>query len=321
MANVRKHWFLVAIAVMLVVGAIGYESLEPMANAIPRTWLVASILLLMSCPIDLARSLSTKSAITAAAIGVVVNCLFAGPLAWVAGQLLSEPLAVGLIIATLSPCTMASAAVWTRMGRGNEAVAITITVVTTLLTFIVLPVGLSLLVGQSETISAPALAQRLFLIVVLPVAVGQMLRKVNPLRERFDSHRKRFSFIAQLGLLGMVFIASVRNGAILADPTTRLSLSEWALLIGVASAVHVALFLIAWKITRALAIEKADALAAGVGGSQKTLAVGLDVSMGLGGVSILPMLVYHAMQLLIDAVLVDRLGPKEEAEPKKISED
>lgn len=317
MANVRKHWFLIAIGLMLVVGAIGYESLGLIADRIPRSWLVATILLLMSCPIDLARSLATKSAIGAAAIGVVVNCLFAGPLALLAGQLLSEPLAAGLIIATLSPCTMASAAVWTRMGRGNEAVAIAITVVTTLLTFIVLPVGFSLLIGQTESVSGTALAQRLFLIVVLPVGFGQLLRKVSPLKTKFDTHRKRFSFVAQLGLLGMVFIASVRNGAILADPTTRLSLSEWAILIGVASAVHLALFYLAWRLARGFAINKADALAAGVGGSQKTLAVGLDVSIGLGGVAILPMLVYHASQLMIDTVLVHRLGPSEETKCRK----
>ena len=35
--------------------------------------------------------------------------------------------------------------------------------------------------------------------------------------------------------------------------------------------------------------------------------MGLGVAIGFGPLAIVPMIVYHALQLLIDAVLVDRL--------------
>jgi sodium/bile acid cotransporter 7 len=40
-------------------------------------------------------------------------------------------------------------------------------------------------------------------------------------------------------------------------------------------------------------------------GSQKTLMVGLQVSMELG-VSILPMVAYHVSQLIVDTLIADR---------------
>lgn len=311
MPNLRKHWFLAATAATLVIGSFGHEVLLPIADGIPRAWLVATILLLMSCPLDLARSLSTRSAVVAAIIGVLVNSFLAGPMAWVGGHLLSEPLAAGLIVAGLAPCTLASAAMWTRMGRGNEAVALTITVVTNLLAFLLIPLGMALLIGEAESISGIALARRLLMIVVLPVALGQLLRRSSLLKNQITQHRKAIGLVAQLGLLNMVFIAAVRSGQLLVDPATRLSVSDWLLLVGVASAVHLALFATAWLIARRMSVARADALGASVGGSQKTLAVGLDLAIALGGVAILPMLVYHVMQLLIDAVLVNWLGPDE----------
>lgn len=306
-AAVGKQWFLIALAGVLVIGSAAHAMLAPYTASIPKDALVFAIMLAMSAPLDLKRSLSTRTAALAVAIGVAVNAGLAGPLAWLAGFGLPAELALGLVIAALSPCTLASAAVWTRRGGGVEAVALGVTVVTNLLSFVVLPAWAWVLLGQSQSIDAVALGGRLLMIVVVPIALGQLLRRQNGFRAWSDRRRKRLSLAAQLGLLVMVLIGAVRTGAVLQDPATRLSVVDWGLLIGLAAAVHVALFTIAWFAARTAGVPRPEALASAVAGSQKTLAVGLSVAMEYGSLAILPMIVYHASQLLIDAVLVDRL--------------
>lgn len=306
-AKLGRQWFLLALAAVLAAGALGHAELRPLTERLSPNALVAAVLFLMSAPLDLRRSLAGASAIRATAVAVLVNAALAGPLAAAVGPLLTDPLAEGLIIAALAPCTMASAAVWTRRGGGNEAVALTVTVVTSLLSFLVLPAWGSVLLNQSAGFDAWSLGRQLLLIVVLPIAAAQALRRLSRFRAWGDAHRGRLNLAAQLGLLLLVLIGAVRSGRMLDDPTTRIGAADWAMLAAAAAGVHVALFFIAWAGARSVGSEPADALAAGVSGSQKTLSVGLSVAMSFGLLAIIPMIVYHALQLLIDAVLVDRL--------------
>lgn len=315
-AGIAKQWFLLALAGVLFGGAWFHESLASTAEAVPRDLLVAGIMLLMSAPLDLRRSLTGPRAGVAVAVGVAVNAGLAGPLAYLFSGLLSEQLAIGLIVAALAPCTLASAAVWTRRGGGNEAVALSVTVATSLLCFATLPGWASLLIGRTQSFDAGGLALRLLLIVVLPIAAGQAIRSWSACRAWSDRHRKGLSLIAQLGLLAMVFVGAVRSGGLLADPETRVGAGEWALLAATVAGVHLTLFAVAWRASRLLGAPRREALASAVGGSQKTLAVGLSVAMDFGSLAILPMIVYHALQLLLDAGLVDwlRVPPEDEAE-------
>lgn len=313
--QLRQQWFLLALAGVLIGGAWFHEGLGPLAESIPKDPLVAVIMLLMSAPLDLRRSLAGPKAGTGVAIGVVVNAGLAGPLAYLASGLLSEELAVGLIVAALAPCTMASAAVWTRRGGGNEAVALTVMVVTSMLCFATLPGWAWLLIGRTQSFDGVALAVRLLLIVVLPIAAGQAIRSLPSIRDWCDRHRSLLSQTGQFGLLAMVFTGAVRSGTLLADPATRVSAGQWVMLAVAAGAVHLALFAVAWRAARAIGAPRGEALAAAVSGSQKTLAVGLSVAMDFGSLTILPMIVYHALQLLLDAFLVERLGESAKTGP------
>jgi sodium/bile acid cotransporter 7 len=297
----KQQWFLLALAATLVGGALFYQPLRPFTEAIPQHPLLGVILWLMSAPLDLRRSLSGKHAVRAAGIAVAVNTLAAGPLAWVMGRPLIEPLAIGLVLAALSPCTMASAAVWTRRGGGNDAIALMVTVVTSLLSVVSLPGWAWLLIGKGENVEVDAveLATKMLLYVVLPISLAQAMRAWAPCRLWCDRHRYRLSLTAQLGLLLMVLMGAVRCGELLGGGDSTLRLIDWGMLI-----------VLGWHWTKAIGAPRADMLAAAISGSQKTLAVGLSVAMEFGPLAILPMIVYHTLQLLIDAVLVEKLGEK-----------
>ena len=317
--RLRSQWFLVTLTTLLVGGAWGGETLAPVANSIPRSVIVAGVMLLMSAPLDLSRALACKGALSAAGIGIALNAGVAAPLAWLLSRPLSEPLAIGLVVTAMAPCTLAAAAVWTRRGGGNEAVALLVTVVTNLGCFLVLPAWTALLLvagqgGGESGIDAAALSMRLLTIVVIPILVGQAIRQSAAAREWCDTHRIGMSVVAQIGLLSIVFVGAVRCGALL-NGTINIGWQDIAGLVLAVVAVHGTLFVAGWWIARKSGCSRADALPAALGGSQKTLAVGLDVAItfsqvtGLGLV-IVPMVVYHATQLLLDAVLVAKLGPK-----------
>ena len=56
---------------------------------------------------------------------------------------------------------------------------------------------------------------------------------------------------------------------------------------------------------RRLGMPKEHQIAVGFAGSQKTLMVGLQIAIDCG-VSVLPMILYHLSQLLIDTLVADR---------------
>ena len=70
--------------------------------------------------------------------------------------------------------------------------------------------------------------------------------------------------------------------------------------------VHVALLFGGFATSLALRHSRADAKAVAIAGSQKTLMVGLHVSIQyFGGLAMLPMIAYHVGQLIIDTLIAD----------------
>lgn len=307
--RLRSQWFLVTLAAVLLVGASLHGRLLPVAAGIPRNVLVAAVMFLTAAPLNLTRALAGRSALIAAAVGIAVNAGLAAPLAWLVARPLSPPLAIGLIVAAVAPCTLASAAVWTRRGGGNEAVALLVTVVTNVACFATLPAWVAALLGAEHEVDARALSLRLLGVVVLPIAIAQGARRAPPVRAWLDRRRTAMGVGAQIGLLTMVFIGAVNCGELLESPEAGgvIGFGPLAVLLAGVAVLHLALFATAWGLARFARCGPADALSAAIGGSQKTLTVGLDVALGFGGLAILPMIVYHATQLLIDALLVERL--------------
>ena len=56
---------------------------------------------------------------------------------------------------------------------------------------------------------------------------------------------------------------------------------------------------------RATGQNRENNIAIGFSGSQKTLMVGLSVAVSMG-LNIIPIVAYHAMQLIIDTLIADR---------------
>ena len=305
----HRHWFLMLLLAMLATGmAFSTELIEPLRR-FPRGILVAMVMFITALPMSLDQLTGAIRNHRAVGLALLISMVVAPPLAWVLGHLLEPQLAIGLVIAASIPCTLASAAVWTRRGGGNDAIALVVTMITNLACFLVLPAWLWALVGQQGgSLDAKDLSLRLLTLVVLPVLAAQLSRRSRPVMEWAGRNRYRLSLAAQLGMLSMVSFGAVSAGNMLRsiDPG-QIGLFDWFMLVALVLAVHLSLFAAGWWGCRAMGDDPRNQLAVAIGGSQKTLMIGLDVALAFGGLAVLPMVAYHVIQLVVDTMLVDWL--------------
>lgn len=304
----RRYWFLLLLVLVLVLGLWrGPALVEPIAP-FPRAWLVAVVMFVTALPMSFTQITGAAKSRAPVGLALLLSMVVAPPLAFAIGRMLPASLATGLVIAASVPCTLASAAVWTRRGGGNDAIALLVTLVTNLLCFVTLPTWIQLLLGHTVERNAASLSLRLLLLVVLPVVAGQLLRRLHPVHQLTVRHKAGLSTTAQLGVLVMVFFGAVSAGDTLAKLGSDAARPVvWLWLLVAVLTVHLLLFAMGWYGAQACSAKPADRLAAAISGSQKTMMIGLDVAIGFGGLAVLPMVAYHLVQLVVDTLLVEKL--------------
>jgi sodium/bile acid cotransporter 7 len=226
--------------------------------------------------------------------------------ATVGWQLLGRELALGLLAAVAVPCTLASAAVWTRRAGGNDAVSIMVTVITNATCFLVTPFWLVQTTGQQAQLDAGPMITKLALVVVVPMTLAQLARLTRPVGRWALRRKTPLGVVAQTGVLAMVFFGSVQTAQRFGAGSTPPAVFALITLLVAVVGIHVlGVFAGMWA-ARLAGCDRGDQIAVGLAGSQKTLMVGLQVAME-SGFNIIPMVAYHICQLLIDTLIADRL--------------
>jgi sodium/bile acid cotransporter 7 len=303
----QRYWFLVALLIVIIAGLSGSRQLLPLAeNRLLRNAIVVIVMFLMAFPLQ-TRAISEclrrpwpALLATGISFGVVPF------LAWATSGLLDPSSAAGLLVVAATPCTLATAAVWTARAGGNDAVALMTTMISNGLCFFVTPLLVWVTVGRAGEIPAGELSRQLLLLVLLPMILAQCLRLSGNLAQWATRHKRPMNLLAQLGVLAMVLAGMVSTSRkIVADPSA--TLASGALIAVLCVVIHLLALGIGSRLARRLKMSRADQIAVGFAGSQKTLMVGLFVCLALG-VSLLPMVIYHAAQLIVDTVIADRLA-------------
>jgi sodium/bile acid cotransporter 7 len=303
-----KRWFLIALVATLVLGAWLYEPLTPIASLKPlRYAIVAIVLFLMALPLETQTILGSMKRPRAVLLPVAVTFGLLPLFAFLVSQFLNRPMAEGLLVAAVTPCTLASASVWTRRAGGNDTIAILVTVVTNLSCFIISPLWLIALLGESVDlqIDFTDMVIKLAALVVLPMTLAQLVRIHRPLGSWATKRKNTLSSLAQCGILFMVFTGAVGIGhRIFSEQEEALLGSDVALMIVAVLTVHIVMFWTGIGLGRSIRLSREDTIAVGFAGSQKTLMVGLQICMD-AGVLILPMVAYHIGQLFVDTLFAD----------------
>ena len=308
---IRQQSFLWLLTAAFTTGMIFSSQLEPIANEKwIRNTIVASVLFVMALPLETKSIGHTLRNPWAAVLGSVVNMALLPLVAWFFSRALAGDMRTGLLVAAAVPSTLASGAVWTRRAGGDDTVSIMITALTNVACFVVTPFLLYVSTGSEmsaeDTAHLARMPLRLAVLVVIPMAFAQLLRQ-NKQIGLWAVRRKSFlSKFAQAGILSMVMVGATQCSLKLHN--AELSIGELPRMALAALLVHVLVFWCGMRLASALGFERPQQIAVGVSGSQKTLMVGLDIAIQyFGGLAMLPMVVYHFIQLFVDTMIADRL--------------
>jgi sodium/bile acid cotransporter 7 len=311
---VGQHWFIVALLILLPTGVLGADWLAPLNRyAWLRTMIVCLVMGLMALPIPFELMRQSLARPWPSLLASMINMAGVPLLAWLAAASLSNYLGGGLIVAACIPCTLASAAVWTRRAGGDDTVAILVTLITNLSCVVVTPLWLVVMLGQRVDIQLGPLIWELVLMVLVPMGVAQALR-VNGRVARWAERRKlTLALLCQLGILYMVLLGAIQMGQHLqttpgaASPAPAPAVAVWEVVwtVILAAAIHLVAMAVGWHAAGRSGIARPQQIGVAISGSQKTLMIGLKMAMDCG-VSIIPMVAYHVGQLLLDTFIADR---------------
>lgn len=290
------------------VGGLGHKSLTWLLEVPGLNWSVIAVtMFLMAWPMPFAALQQVLRRPLAPAWGALVNLglfpIAAGVLSWV----YAPELAGGIIVLGATPCTLASASVWTRRAGGNDAVALIVTMFTNGFCFLITPTWVYWQTGASipQSLFWSTVWQLLWLIV-LPIVVAQLARMNRRSAQWASKHKSELSVVAQIGLLIIVLLGIIQSAQRLSgQPIANWLISAVSIVPGMIG-LHLAMWWIAFRSAGWIGLNRPDQIAVGFSGSQKTLMVGLAVALRLE-LSVVPLVIYHIAQLLIGTLIAERL--------------
>jgi solute carrier family 10 (sodium/bile acid cotransporter), member 7 len=305
-----RHWFLIMLLLVLLIGGGASSRLSFLLSEGSRwNWVrqfvVASVLFFLALPLEIDSMWKAARRPWAPLLAVAVNFGLLPVFARLVSLGLTHEMAGGLLVAASTPCSLASAAVWTRRAGGNDSVAILVTIITNSTCFLITPLWLMALTGQTtRSITLSAMVLKLGVLVVSPMLVAQLLRAHRSFGRWATRRKARLTVAAQCGVLFMVMLGAARSTPRL-TASGSFMLADLLAMIAAVIVVHLTMLATGIALARMLRFSRDDCIAVGFAGSQKTLPVGLQVAMD-AGMEALPMVAYHVSQLVLDTLIADR---------------
>ena len=147
-----KRWFLLSLVVVFTLGLSFHEQCASWAKQTQFQYAVVfTVLFLMAVSLSLKALSSGIRRPRGTLLAVAMNYGVLPLILWAVTCLLGNPefkgLRDGLLVIAVTPCTLVSAAVWTRRAGGNDSIAIMVTLVTNLLCFVIAPLWILLFFG------------------------------------------------------------------------------------------------------------------------------------------------------------------------------
>ena len=230
------------------------------------------------------------------------------------------PLAAGLLFLTLLPSTVQSSIAFTAIARGNVAAAVCSASFSNLLGILVTPALVTLLMrtAGSAGISVEGV-EKIVVQLLVPFVAGHLLR---PWIGAWVTRRKAMLTIVDRGSILLV-VYSAFGAAVVEGLWSRLSLGD-LILIGLLCVALLAFVLaLTFAVARLMKLPREDAIVLQFCGSKKSLASGVPMAGVLFppaqvGVILLPLMLFHQLQLVACAVIARRYA---ESAPSDLAAD
>lgn len=236
----------------------------------------------------------------------------------VTGRLIDPTLAMGLLFLALLPSTVQSSIAMTAMAGGNVAAAVCSASLSNLIGVVLTPLLVTVLIhadgGSGGGMDGLGSAQKIATQLLLPFVVGHLLRPV--IGKWVDTHKKLLQPVDRSSVLLVVysaFSAAVVNGVWL-----RVGPFDLAVLLAASAAMLAVVIAINGVAARAAGLTREDAIVLLFCGSKKSLVSGVPMAGALFapaqvGIVILPLMIFHQLQLFVCAWLAGRWRREGEA--------
>jgi solute carrier family 10 (sodium/bile acid cotransporter), member 7 len=230
--------------------------------------------------------------------------LFFGAAAW-----LSPELRLGLFFLCALPSTVSSSVALTAAAGGNVAAALFNATISSLIGVVVTPLWMSGVAASAGV--APDLwsvVVDLCLWLVLPLAVGQALRPL--LGEWAKRNRARIHLVDRGTILFLVYTTFCDS--FLEGVWSSHGFGTVIVTVAINAALFSCVMIVSGGVGRALGFSRQDRIATMFCASKKSMATGVPMAQlmfaqsAVLGVVVLPLLIYHTMQLVLAGMLAAR---------------
>lgn len=236
---------------------------------------------------------------------------FIGLLLRPVSALIPHELYLGILFLTLVPSTVNSSVTFTSIAKGNVAGAIVAASMSNLVGVVLTPLLIAVCMGGEETadggihIDASVIGE-IALLLLLPFALGQLTRRWVK-----DFAANKGTKIVDRGSITMVVYSAFSSG-VAAGIWSEIGVGELAFLVVFAITLVAVMLWLTRMISTNLGFSRGDVIATQFCGSKKSLATGVpmaSVIFGTGGtlgLIILPLMIYHQVQLMMCSALASR---------------
>lgn len=225
---------------------------------------------------------------------------------------ISHDMYLGILFLTLVPSTVQSSVAFTSIAKGNVAGAIVSASASNLVGVIITPLLVMLLMGTGGGVHIDtSVFGEIALLLLAPFILGQLTRRwVGKIAQ------SKATKVVDRGSIAMVVYSAFSKGVV-DGIWSSISLWDLAFLV-VFAAIFVAFMLwLTRKASQKMGFNRADTIAIEFCGSKKSLATGLpmaSVIFASGGASlgllILPLMIYHQIQLMMCSWLAARYAQR-----------
>jgi sodium/bile acid cotransporter 7 len=226
---------------------------------------------------------------------------------------LPDPLLVGILFLCLLPSTVQSSIAFTSIARGNVAAAVCSASLSNLLGIFITPALVALLMNLKGGVSPQAVLD-IVLQLLAPFLAGHFLR---PWIGAFIArHRYALAYVDRGSILLVVYLAfseAVANGL-----WHKLGVEDIVKLIIICAALLGLVLLATIFVARRLGFSRPDEIVIVFCGSKKSLASGVPMAgvlfpLAQVGMIVLPLMLFHQIQLMVCAALARRYAAADSA--------
>jgi sodium/bile acid cotransporter 7 len=224
-------------------------------------------------------------------------------------------LAGGIVFLGCLPSTIQSSIGFTVIARGNVAAAVAAASASNLLGIVLTPVLVGALMHANGAISANS-AWTIVLQLLAPFLAGQVLRRW--IGGWVSAHAKLVQVVDRGSILLVVYTAF--SGAVVGGVWSRIGALDLARLLVLCVVLLGAVLTATFFTARALGFAKPDEIAILFCGSKKSLASGVPMAGVLfpaatAGLVLLPLMLFHQIQLMACAVIAQHYAKRADLEP------